>query len=149
MSLHKKSWTDALQMPDFVEEGKRNRTNIQKLSKLSEDYLKSVTEEPSMTQEQLRTRYVGKIDPKKHIAQLAQQMMEDSIVSLSRMMINKEIGAPSAGVGRKTANTSFARPGQAPHSFGEARRKAAAAEAASNGAATANGGETMDVDEDL
>ncbi|CZT22090.1 related to 26S proteasome regulatory subunit RPN11 [Ramularia collo-cygni] len=143
MSVHKKSWSAPLVMEDFAVQRKRTNDNIQKLSELAGDYLQSVTEEPNLTEEQLRTRYVGKVDPKKHIAALAKDVMEESIVNINKMLINKEIGAPSAGIGRKIPGTSFAKPGQAPHAFGAAR-KAKAATAAENGEA-----EGMEVDEEL
>ena len=36
MNLHKQIWTDALIMPDFKEESKRNLANLQKLVELAD-----------------------------------------------------------------------------------------------------------------
>ena len=47
-----------------------------------------------MTKDQLKTRYVGKVDPKKHLEDVGQQLIEDNIVSVSRQMIDKEASAP-------------------------------------------------------
>lgn len=96
MNLHKTVWTEALTMPDFAAEGARNETNLKKLVSLAEGYEKRVKEETELTKEQLRTRYVGKVDPKKHIESVGQELIEDNIVSVSRQMIDKEASVPAA-----------------------------------------------------
>ncbi|MCJ1326743.1 multicatalytic endopeptidase [Thelotrema lepadinum] len=90
MNLHKHVWTEALQMDDFKEEGTRNVDRLQRLVGLAEGYEKRVKEETELTKEQLKTRYVGKLDPKKHLEDVGQQLIEDNIVSVSRQMIDKE-----------------------------------------------------------
>lgn len=91
MNLHKSVWTEGLELPgSFEGERKRNEEGLKKLVDLAEGYQKRVREENSLTKEQLRTRYVGKIDPKKHIEELGQQLIEDNIVAVSRQMIDKE-----------------------------------------------------------
>jgi 26S proteasome regulatory subunit N11 len=67
MSLHKHVWTEALQMNDFHEEGKHNVDQMKQLVSLAEGYEKRVKEETELTKEQLKTRYVGKVDPKKRM----------------------------------------------------------------------------------
>ena len=52
-------------MDDFKEEGGRNVERLQRLVGLAEGYEKRVKEETELTKEQLKTRYVGKLDPKK------------------------------------------------------------------------------------
>ena len=96
MNLHKTVWTEALTMPDFATEGSRNEDNLKKLVSLAEGYEKRVKEETELTKEQLRTRYVGKVDPKKHIESVGQELIEDNIVSVSRQMIDKEASVPTA-----------------------------------------------------
>ncbi|WPH00869.1 26S proteasome regulatory subunit rpn11 [Acrodontium crateriforme] len=98
MNLHKTVWTEALTMPDFAAEGERNHANLAKLVSLAEGYEKRVKEETELTKDQLRTRYVGKVDPKKHIETVGQELIEDNIVSVSRQMIDKEASVPSAHV---------------------------------------------------
>ncbi|OAL74319.1 hypothetical protein A7D00_2352 [Trichophyton violaceum] len=90
MNLHKHVWTEALQMNDFREERKENVERLQKLVGLAEGYEKRVKEESELTPEQLKTRYVGKLDPKKHIEDVGQRLIEDNIVAVSRQMIDKE-----------------------------------------------------------
>lgn len=65
MNLHKHVWTEALLMDDFKAEKERNTERLQKLVTLAEGYEKRVKEEMTLTKEQLKTRYVGKVDPKK------------------------------------------------------------------------------------
>ena len=98
MNLHKTVWTESLTMPDFATEGARNEANLTKLVSLAEGYHKRVKEESELTKEQLRTRYVGKVDPKKHIESVGQELIEDNIVGVTRQMIDKEAGVPSKGL---------------------------------------------------
>ncbi|EOA86580.1 multicatalytic endopeptidase [Exserohilum turcicum] len=94
MNLHKHVWTEALLMDDFKGEAERNTDRLQKLVTLADGYEKRVKEETELTKEQLKTRYVGKVDPKKHISDVGQQLIEDNIVSVSRQMIDKEASVP-------------------------------------------------------
>ncbi|GAB1206620.1 hypothetical protein APSETT445_005310 [Aspergillus pseudonomiae] len=65
MNLHKHVWTEALQMKDFHDEGEHNVDRMKQLVSLAEGYEKRVKEETELSKEQLKTRYVGKVDPKK------------------------------------------------------------------------------------
>jgi len=114
MNLHKHVWTEALEMNDFREEGQRNEERLKSLVSLAEGYEKRVKEETELSKEQLKTRWVGKLDPKKRefilrecqqeleliifpdIEDVGQQVIEDNIVSLSRQMIDKEASVPKA-----------------------------------------------------
>jgi len=71
MNLHKHVWTEALEMSDFRTEGARNNDRLKKLVSLAEGYEKRVKEESELTKDQLKTRYVGKVDPKKRMLLLA------------------------------------------------------------------------------
>ncbi|CAL3972283.1 hypothetical protein PZA11_004563 [Diplocarpon coronariae] len=94
MNLHKHVWTEGLQMDDFRVEGGRNNERLKNLVGLAGGYEKRVKEETELTKDQLKTRYVGKVDPKKHLEDVGQQLIEDNIVSVSRQMIDKEASAP-------------------------------------------------------
>lgn len=52
-------------MDDFRSDAERNKERLKKLVGLAEGYEKRVKEETELTKEQLTTRYVGKLDPKK------------------------------------------------------------------------------------
>lgn len=67
MNLHKQVWTEALQMDNFRDEGDRNKEKLKSLVALAEGYEKRVKEETELSKEQLMTRYVGNLDPKKRM----------------------------------------------------------------------------------
>lgn len=90
MNLHKHVWTESLQMEDFRAQGQRTKERLDRLVSLSDGYEKRVKEETELTKEQLKTRYVGKLDPKKHLEDVGRQLIEDNIVAVSRQMIDKE-----------------------------------------------------------
>ncbi|GJC89966.1 26S proteasome regulatory subunit RPN11 [Colletotrichum tofieldiae] len=94
MNLHKHVWTEALEMNDFRHEANCNKERLESLVSLAEGYEKRVKEETELTKDQLKTRYVGKLDPKKHLEDVGQQLIEDNIVSVSRQMIDKEATMP-------------------------------------------------------
>lgn len=115
MNLHKHVWTEALQMANFREEGEQNQEKLKRLVGLAEGYEKRVKEETELTKDQLKTRYVGKLDPKKRMStpfsngvttypdrnfldleDVGQQLIEDNIVSVSRQMIDKEASVARA-----------------------------------------------------
>jgi 26S proteasome regulatory subunit N11 len=120
MNLHKHVWTEALQMNDFHEEGQHNVERMKQLVSLAEGYEKRVKEETELTKEQLKTRYVGKVDPKKRksytclslicllliiftdIEDVSQQLIEDNIVAVSRQMIDKEASVARLSSGKGT-----------------------------------------------
>ena len=47
--------------------------------KLSQNYNKAVQEEMKMDAEQLKTRYVGKQNPKRHLQDLVEKTMADNL----------------------------------------------------------------------
>jgi 26S proteasome regulatory subunit N11 len=117
MNLHKHVWTEALEMTDFRSEGAKNNDRLKKLVSLAEGYEKRVKEESELTKDQLKTRYVGKVDPKKRtlsiplfvllltkldIEDIGQQLIEDNIVAVSRQMIDKEASVPKSRRNRQT-----------------------------------------------
>lgn len=55
---------------------------------LAEAYNKSVQEEMTMTADQLKTRHVGKQDPKRHLQQNVESLMTRNIVQGLGSMID-------------------------------------------------------------
>lgn len=121
MNLHKHVWTEALQMNDFHEEGQHNVDRMKQLVSLAEGYEKRVKEETELSKEQLKTRYVGKVDPKKRmslnprsrhivltfntdIEDVSQQLIEDNIVAISRQMIDKDASVARQSVAKEATN---------------------------------------------
>lgn len=54
-------------------------------------YIKSVQEESTMTVEQLKTRHVGKLDPKRHLSEAAEKAMEDQVIQSLAMGVLAEL----------------------------------------------------------
>jgi 26S proteasome regulatory subunit N11 len=102
MNLHKEVWTGGLELPSsFGGERTKNEEGLRRLVTLADGYEKRVREEGELTKEQLKTRYVGKLDPKKHIEDVGQRLIEDNIVAVSKQMIDKE-----ASVAKKMEQTN-------------------------------------------
>lgn len=90
MNLHKTVWTDALTMKDFKTSAQENQDRLLKMVSLAEQYEKRVKEENELSKDQLKTRYVGKVDPKKHLEELGKVGIEENIVSALVEMVDKE-----------------------------------------------------------
>ncbi len=55
---------------------------------LTEAFNKSVIEESTMTEEQLKTRHVGKQDPKRHLEDGVEKAMSSNIVQCMGSMLD-------------------------------------------------------------
>jgi 26S proteasome regulatory subunit N11 len=95
MNLHKTVWTDSLTMKDFKASAQENQDRLQRMVVLAEQYEKRVKEENELTKDQLKTRYVGKVDPKKHLEELGKTGIEENIVSALVEMVDKEASIAS------------------------------------------------------
>jgi len=58
---------------------------------LADSYNKSVQEEETLTPAQLKTRHVGKKDPKRHLQEAVEDVMASNIVQSLRTMTNTVI----------------------------------------------------------
>ncbi|KAJ3347096.1 26S proteasome non-ATPase regulatory subunit 14 [Entophlyctis luteolus] len=90
LNLHKKDWTQGLTLKDFHEHSCSNEESVKKMLKLSELYNKSVVEEGNMTAEQLKTRHIGKQDPKRHLEEQVEGVMASNIVQCLGSMLDVE-----------------------------------------------------------
>jgi len=89
LNLHKKNWTHGLTLKNYEEHTEENEQMMKKMLSLAEQYNKSVIEESTMTEDQLKTRHVGKQDPKRHLQESVEQNMDSNIVQcLSAMLDN-------------------------------------------------------------
>ncbi|KAF5097090.1 hypothetical protein DV451_003969 [Geotrichum candidum] len=82
LNLHKSTWASGLEIKDYSKHDSENLQAVQQMVKLAEQYTDRVKEEQELTKEQLKTRYVGKQDPKKHLEENVSARMEENIVSL-------------------------------------------------------------------
>ncbi|CAG8443653.1 11248_t:CDS:10 [Ambispora leptoticha] len=105
LNLHKKNWTHGLTLHNFTEHTELNEKSVKAMLTLAEAYNKSVQEESTMTTEQLKTRHVGKQDPKRHLEESLEEVMSNNIV----MALGAGAGGTSAAyfLSEKFENTSL------------------------------------------
>ncbi|KAJ3068904.1 multicatalytic endopeptidase [Podochytrium sp. JEL0797] len=90
LNLHKKDWTEGLTLTNFDEHSCGNEESVKKMLALSDAYNKSVVEETTMTPEQLKTRHIGKQDPKRHLEDKVEDVMTSNIVQCLGSMLDVE-----------------------------------------------------------
>lgn len=88
LNLHKKSWQSGLKMMDYSASEHENLSNIQNLVKVAKSYNERVTEERDLSEEQMKTRFVGKQDPKKHLSDKSELIIEKNVTSLLTSNVN-------------------------------------------------------------
>jgi len=91
MNLHKRNWTEGLKLKDFKTHKEANEKAVKGMLTLSESYTKSVEEEYTLTAEQLKTRHVGKQDPKRHLEEAVEKSMGDQVVQTLGTMLLAEL----------------------------------------------------------
>lgn len=91
MNLHKRNWTEGLTLRDFKSHKEANEKSIKAMLTLSEAYNKSVQEESTLTPEQLKTRHVGKQDPKRHLEEAVEEAMGNQVVQNLATMLLAEL----------------------------------------------------------
>jgi len=91
MNLHKRNWTEGLTLRDFKSHKEGNEKAIKSMLTLSEAYNKSVQEESTLTADQLKTRHVGKQDPKRHLEEQVEKAMGDQVVQNLGTMLLAEL----------------------------------------------------------
>ncbi|AMD22344.1 HGR005Wp [Eremothecium sinecaudum] len=88
MNLHKEQWQSGLKMHDFKVKEHNNLEATKKLVRIAEQYTKRIDEEKELTEEELKTRYVGKQDPKKHLSETTDRVLEENLVSVLAAGVN-------------------------------------------------------------
>ncbi|KAH9918226.1 Mov34-domain-containing protein [Epithele typhae] len=91
MNLHKRNWTEGLTLRDFNGHKESNEKSIKSMLALSEAYNKSVQEESTLSADQLKTRHVGKQDPKRHLEEEVERAIGDQVVQNLGTMLLAEL----------------------------------------------------------
>ncbi|KAH9938262.1 Mov34-domain-containing protein [Fomitopsis serialis] len=91
MNLHKRNWTEGLTLRDFKGHKEANEKSIKSMLSLSAAYNKSVQEESTLTADQLKTRHVGKQDPKRHLEEQVEKAIGDQVVQNLGTMLLAEL----------------------------------------------------------
>ncbi|ODQ48479.1 hypothetical protein PICMEDRAFT_70112 [Pichia membranifaciens NRRL Y-2026] len=89
LNLHKKEWTSGLKLKNYDDQDCENLEGSKKLIKVAKQYVERIQEEKTLTEDQLKTRYVGKQDPKKHLTATAENLIEDNNVSIVTSNVNR------------------------------------------------------------
>lgn len=90
LSLHKDSWGSGLAI-DIKGQEALKPTLVETMPKLAEKYVESVKEESTATEDQLKTRFVGKRDPKRHLQETVDEVMEKTIPYLLSSVIDRVV----------------------------------------------------------
>lgn len=80
LNLSKKSWTDAMTLNNYGEVCSANQKSAEQILALAKAYSKSLEEEEKMTPQQLAIKNVGKRDPKRHLEEEVENIMNRNIV---------------------------------------------------------------------
>lgn len=82
LNLHKKNWQSGLKLVDYNHKEVENLDNTEKMVSIAKLYNQRVQEEKELTEDQLKTQYVGKQDPKKHLSDTAEKLIDENVSSL-------------------------------------------------------------------
>ncbi|EDW75487.1 26S proteasome non-ATPase regulatory subunit 14 [Drosophila tropicalis] len=88
LNLHKKSWKDGLTLSDYNEHCAINENTVAEMLDLAKNYNKSLEDEEKMTPEQLAIKNVGKQDPKRHLEEKVDKVMQNNIVQCLGAMLD-------------------------------------------------------------
>ncbi|PKI85721.1 multicatalytic endopeptidase [Malassezia vespertilionis] len=90
-NLHKRNWTQGLRLEDFDEHKHQNQESVKRMLRLAEEYQKSVKDEENVSQEQSKTQFVGRQDPKRHLEDEVETSMGSQVVQSLGTMILAEL----------------------------------------------------------
>lgn len=88
LNLHKEQWQNGLKMNNYEMKEHDNLEATQRMVKITEQYSKRIEEEKELSEQELKTRYVGKQDPKKHLMETAEKTLEKNVVSVLTASVN-------------------------------------------------------------
>ena len=88
MNLNKKDWSTGLLLQRFEDHQKTAEKSLEKIVRLSKDYVERVKEEEGHSLEEIEVMNVGKVDPKRHLENDVHELMASSILQCLGTMIN-------------------------------------------------------------
>jgi 26S proteasome regulatory subunit N11 len=87
-NLHKKKWTDALQLERFDELERANERTAAQLLDLARQYARQVADEDKLSAEKRAIQNVGKLDPKRHLEQDVHRLMSQNLLQALGQMLD-------------------------------------------------------------
>ncbi|CAF3703442.1 unnamed protein product [Rotaria sp. Silwood1] len=88
LNLHKKTWMNNLTIENFNQHNEYNTNIIKQMVDLSNNYIKSLDEEGKFTQEQLSIKNIGKQEPKRHLEENIDILMNLNIIQCIAVMMS-------------------------------------------------------------
>lgn len=91
LNLNKESWMNGITLKDYNEHCNANERTVKEMVELAKAYNKAVEEEDKMTHEQLIVKNVGKQDPKRHLEESVDELMNNNIAQVLKAMLSKVV----------------------------------------------------------
>jgi 26S proteasome regulatory subunit N11 len=88
LNVHKPKWTDGLILQKFDEHSHDNEVLVKEMLDLAQKYNKLIQDEISVPAEKLAIQNVGKLDPKKHLAEDVEKLMAKNATQLLGAMLD-------------------------------------------------------------
>lgn len=88
MNLNRKDWTNGLRMKRFEDFQKDTEDVLDRMKRLTRDYIVKVREEEGKTEEEVEVMNVGKVDPKRHLSAHVDDLISSSILQCLGTMID-------------------------------------------------------------
>lgn len=90
-NLNKKSWVNGLTLTDYDQHCAANEKTVKDMIELAKAYTKAVEDEDKLTHEQLVIKNVGKQDPKRHLEENVDNLMNNNIVQCLGTMLSNVV----------------------------------------------------------
>ncbi|GAM18633.1 hypothetical protein SAMD00019534_018080, partial [Acytostelium subglobosum LB1] len=88
LNLHKKKWTDGLNLEKFDVHNQNNEKKLNDLLELTKSYHKALQEEDKIDPEKKDIHTVGKLDAKKHLVSDVHSLMAHNVVRVLTVMLD-------------------------------------------------------------
>ncbi|KAH0792365.1 26S proteasome non-ATPase regulatory subunit 14 [Histomonas meleagridis] len=89
MSLNHPTWSNGFQISNFVKRDQDNIKTLKNMTKAADNYRRSIIDEESMSQKELMSRHVGKIDPKEYIKENSKELAEKGVTQMTRIFLDE------------------------------------------------------------
>jgi 26S proteasome regulatory subunit N11 len=91
LNLYKKKWNEGLKNMTSSEIKKSNQENLSEIKRLSNIYKNWIKTENEQTIKEFNVSSVGKLDPKRHLKQMADELQERCVLQNFGMMMNSKL----------------------------------------------------------
>lgn len=106
LNLNKQNWTEGLVMANFSEHCAANEKTVKEMVALAKSYNKAMDDEETLTAEQLAIKNVGKQDPKRHLEERVDTLMNSNLVQMIGTMVAVDVNSHSTITADSTLTTN-------------------------------------------